>query len=96
MYTPDENPIQSLPKVSKLNRRLNVLSGNGNFSPLTPSFGILPLETPPSPCESTNHPSPPYVISSLSTLTEANDQKNNVKIVSILLRNSYTGVKKAA
>ncbi|XP_031830400.1 cell division cycle protein 27 isoform X2 [Nomia melanderi] len=48
---------------------------NNTMSPLTPSFGILPLES--------NTPEP-TVLPSHTTLTEANDQKSLVKRVSSL------------
>lgn len=82
LYSADESP-QSLPTHynncpsisprAKLPRYRSMF--NNTMSPLTPSFGILPLES--------NTPEP-TVLPSHTTLTEANDQKSLAKRVSSL------------
>lgn len=58
---------------------------NNPISPLTPSFGILPLE---------NNTPEPTVPPSHTTLTEANDQKSLAKRVSSLRAHVGVGVRK--
>jgi hypothetical protein len=55
---------------------------SNSMSPLTPSFGILPLDI--------NTPEPP-ILPMHTTLTEANDQKSLTKRVSSL--NAHVGVR---
>lgn len=83
LYSPVDESPQSLPTHynncpsisprAKLPRYRSMF--NNTMSPLTPSFGILPLES--------NTPEP-TVLPSHTTLTEANDQKSLAKRVSSL------------
>lgn len=76
--TPQNMPIHysnlsSISPRTKLSRYRSMFSNS--MSPLTPSFGILPLE---------NNTPEPTVPPSHTTLTEANDQKSLAKRVSSL------------
>ncbi|PSN43924.1 Cell division cycle protein 27 [Blattella germanica] len=93
VFTPEENPlvnplnaghsgIAPLPSTRGKPLRFRGIF-SGNISPMTPSFGVLPLENS-SPCDSLQmaYLSPTLVPS--ATLTEANDQKSLAKRVSSL------------
>lgn len=90
LYSPVDESPQSLPTHynncpsisprAKLPRYRSMF--NNTMSPLTPSFGILPLES--------NTPEP-TVLPSHTTLTEANDQKSLAKRVSSL--RAHVGVR---
>ncbi|KAE8743770.1 hypothetical protein FOCC_FOCC009601 [Frankliniella occidentalis] len=72
-FTPDDSPLANpLPPstTAKSSRFLSALS-YGSLSPLTPSFGVLPLESPAS-SDSVTFMSP---VQSSNMLLEANDQK---------------------
>lgn len=76
--TPQNAPIHysncsSISPRTKLSRYRSMFSNS--MSPLTPSFGILPLE---------NNTPEPMIPPSHTTLTEANDQKSLAKRVSSL------------
>ncbi|KAK3908419.1 Cell division cycle protein 27-like protein [Frankliniella fusca] len=76
-FTPDDSPLANpLPPstTAKSSRLFSALS-YGSLSPLTPSFGILPLESPVS-SDSVSFMSP---VQSSNMLLEANDQKVLVK-----------------
>lgn len=87
-FTPEEGQYSLLrPTAASKPSKYRNLYG---LSPLTASFGVLPLET--SPSES-------YVISPTGTLTENSDQKiiakrqllGNLLIDKILVRSSFGG-----
>lgn len=76
-YTPNESPLANpLPPstASKSSRLISALSYS-SFSPLTPSFGILPLDSPAA-SDSLTFISP---VQSSNMLLEANEQKLLVK-----------------
>lgn len=90
LYSSVEDSPQSIPTHyihpssisprAKLPRYRSMFSNS--LSPLTPTFGILPLES--------NTPEP-TVLPSHTTLTEANDQKSLAKCVSSL--RAHVGVR---
>lgn len=93
-FTPDESPlarplcgaglsgIAALPPTRmKQSRFRNMFGGGSGMSPLTPSFGLLPMDTPTSTAD---HLQLSLHLQLSPTLTEANDQKSLAKRVSNL------------
>ncbi|XP_050529418.1 cell division cycle protein 27 homolog isoform X2 [Daktulosphaira vitifoliae] len=67
-FTPDINNAKAI-FVRPIGRKVKVINENA-FSPLTPSFGVFPLESPDS-----NMSSQSMVLVPSGTLNETNDQK---------------------
>lgn len=81
-FTPEDNglPLSNMPLTNyrtKPNQICRIIWG-GNISPLSPSFGVVPLDTSSSPNEVFVSPAPPVSLPP-TTLTEANDQKGLAK-----------------